>query len=406
MIGRDPVDRALAAWIAEHERSRPGYLDEVLAATARTRQRPAWSFPGRWLPVELTMARTRTPGIPSSVVLALLVLALLAAALVAVGTRRPLPEPFGPAGNGLVAYASPAGDIVTVDPATGESRVVGGGPGFESMPVFSRDGTRLAFVRKTDAGVTLVAAGADGRGEVVLTPEPLRRITHHAWSPDGSHVAFVAGQKLHLAASDGSGVTSLALDPRVEGAPLWRPPAGKEILVRGRTDQGLALYLVDPEAGTARAISEPIKGYPEAYSHMAFTPDGMRLVGHVERAVALLDLDRSTGEVIRQTRLGTDLDKAFEAALSPDGTRVVMGSVIGELGGLRVVALADPTRSKQVGPGLISHEFGMAWAPDGSRILFWGTDRDDVRFIDPESGVSEFADWLGFREPSWQRVAP
>ena len=38
----------------------PDYRDEVLATAVRTRQRPAWTFPGRWLPMDIT---TRTiPG--------------------------------------------------------------------------------------------------------------------------------------------------------------------------------------------------------------------------------------------------------------------------------------------------------------------------------------------------------
>ena len=29
----------------------PDYRNEALAAAARTRQRPSWTFPGRWLPM-------------------------------------------------------------------------------------------------------------------------------------------------------------------------------------------------------------------------------------------------------------------------------------------------------------------------------------------------------------------
>ena len=36
-------------------RRTPDYRDDVVRQTARTRQRPAWTFPERWLPVDLTM---------------------------------------------------------------------------------------------------------------------------------------------------------------------------------------------------------------------------------------------------------------------------------------------------------------------------------------------------------------
>lgn len=72
MMNRD-VDRVLVDWLAEHDLSRPNYLDEVLAVTARTRQRPAWSFPAQWLP----------KGVLGSPVARRLVLVLVAALLLA-----------------------------------------------------------------------------------------------------------------------------------------------------------------------------------------------------------------------------------------------------------------------------------------------------------------------------------
>lgn len=72
MMNRD-VDRVLVDWLAEHDLSRPNYLHEVLAVTARTRQRPAWSFPAHWLP----------KGVLGSPVARRLVLVLVAALLLA-----------------------------------------------------------------------------------------------------------------------------------------------------------------------------------------------------------------------------------------------------------------------------------------------------------------------------------
>jgi len=84
----------------------PDYIDDVLGRTGSLRQRPAWTFPGRWLPMDLTMPR-RTTAVPVRPLLLLALLAVLIAALVvvAVGSRRPLPPPFGVADNGLIAYS-------------------------------------------------------------------------------------------------------------------------------------------------------------------------------------------------------------------------------------------------------------------------------------------------------------
>ena len=62
---------------------------------------------------------------------------------------RQVPQPFGRAANGLVAYAA-AGDIFTVDPVTGVSTAIITGPETDINPRWSRDGTHLAFERKID----------------------------------------------------------------------------------------------------------------------------------------------------------------------------------------------------------------------------------------------------------------
>ena len=39
----------------------PDYIDDVLATTAQRRQRPAWTFPERWLPMDITTHASRRP---------------------------------------------------------------------------------------------------------------------------------------------------------------------------------------------------------------------------------------------------------------------------------------------------------------------------------------------------------
>ena len=120
----------------------PDYRDDLLWQTARTSQRSAWSFPGRWLPMaDLVTERVTAPRVPWRIVgVALVIIALLIAGTVAfVGSQQPkLPPPFGVAHNGLIAFEQ-AGDIVTLDPKTAATRVLVGGPEQDSAPaVFQR----------------------------------------------------------------------------------------------------------------------------------------------------------------------------------------------------------------------------------------------------------------------------
>ena len=85
----ESIDRVLADWLHEGPESGPREgLERSLAATRRVGQRPGWTLPERWLPMQLTMARTRCQRpILVIVVLALLIVALVATALF-IGSQR------------------------------------------------------------------------------------------------------------------------------------------------------------------------------------------------------------------------------------------------------------------------------------------------------------------------------
>ncbi len=57
----DPFEQRITAAIDEIAAPRrPDYLDDILRQTARTSQRPRWTFPGRWLPVDTNLSPART----------------------------------------------------------------------------------------------------------------------------------------------------------------------------------------------------------------------------------------------------------------------------------------------------------------------------------------------------------
>lgn len=88
----ESMDRVLADWLHEGPESGPREgLERSLAATRRVGQRPGWTLPERWIPMELTMARARVQRpVLVIVVVALLTAALVAAALV-IGTQPQQP---------------------------------------------------------------------------------------------------------------------------------------------------------------------------------------------------------------------------------------------------------------------------------------------------------------------------
>src|SRR3954451_17315138 len=142
----DAFEDLMASWL--HARAdgtgEEAVLDAALARTARRRPRPGWSLPERWIPTELTTRLRPTPRPYAFLaIVALLVLAVAVALLVA-GSSRHVAPPFGLAANGKMAFVQ-AGQIYTSESAGTMPRAVTTGPATYDRPIFSRDGTRMAF---------------------------------------------------------------------------------------------------------------------------------------------------------------------------------------------------------------------------------------------------------------------
>src|SRR5919197_639565 len=104
-VMNERTERQLAAWLMEGpDRGPTEGLERVLALTRQTRQRPSWTFPERWIPMQLAIPRTAFVIPRGAVLLVVAVLLLLATLWIAgVGRSPRLPAPIGLAGNGLLA---------------------------------------------------------------------------------------------------------------------------------------------------------------------------------------------------------------------------------------------------------------------------------------------------------------
>jgi hypothetical protein len=251
----------------------PDYRDDIVRRTAGTRQRPAWAFPERWISMATFTARTavvRQMPWRAMGLIALLILTLLAAAFI-VGSQqpRPLPAPFGPAANGSVIYAAD-GDIYSVDPVTKTAKAIVSGPELDFDPVWSRDGSRFAFMRQTADGIYVARSdGGDVRRVVPVASGyllPDGEILEYSFSPDGSEllVAIRCGQTF-IGKTDGSGVRELA-GVSTHGDARFRP-GGKQIAFTPCDETGIALVNTDGQACAtspvpwARTCTEPRRGH-------------------------------------------------------------------------------------------------------------------------------------------------
>ena len=211
----EAFDQLMSTWLDEraHGPAADPVLDAALSRTRQARPLPGWLLPERWLPMPLTTRFATGPRL-APILLILGLLLALAVAIALVGSQRRLPPPFGLAAPGVVAFVAD-GDLWTANP-DGSNRVrLTTDPRIDGFPVFSRDGTRIAFKRLPvdnsrpdweDWG-DIVVADADGGHPIVLdadvhSPSPM------TWSGDGRSLVYsrsVDGvDQVFIAATDGS----------------------------------------------------------------------------------------------------------------------------------------------------------------------------------------------------------
>ena len=411
----------------------PDYIDNVLASSARVRQRPAWMFPERWLPmVDVARQPVFMARLPwRSVALAMLVLALLlAAAFVYVGSQQRVPAPpFGVARNGVIAYEA-GGDIFTADAGTGATSAILKGPEKDLGPRYSLDGQQFVFERKVagSQGSQLYVARSDGSNLTLVTPEPVvlaAGLSGRAWekyefSPDGRTILIATagsgGGTMMLAQSDGTGVRQLDVGmPASE--PSFRPPDGAEILFIGSQGIRRGLFAVNPTSGKIRTVRML---FPEMdLAGASWSPDGTRIAywswggtnGGLDSRSHVIAAD-GTGDKELPSPPGAVWNA--HATWSNDGTKLFIAR--GYSGGFTdvrgVVIPSDGSNfGIEVAPAVeTACCAAWMWSPDDSELLGRpapiGIEPSQPVIIDAVTGKSRLAPWTATSDPTWQRLAP
>jgi dipeptidyl aminopeptidase/acylaminoacyl peptidase len=422
MTSEPILDRRLRERMAEL--AAPGdtsaAIDNVLSTTGRLRPEPRWLVLLKEPPMRTSSVLVAgSPPMRTGLVLALVALLVALAATVAVGALVLRPTPvapaYGPAGNGQIALAV-EGDILSISATGGSPTPITSGPDIDSLPSYSRDGSRIAFVRGTggpSGSQRLMVANADGTGAVVASPE-LLEIQAFDWSPTGDRLAVLGDIRLgpapsvFVAAADGSTWSELEIGSLAPSTFIaWRPPAGDELVFRAHPEVGdpaAALYAIAPDGGVVRPLmdpAEPESGDACAVCDVELAPDGQHATfwtwgpnqtGEVNAWGRVLDL--ASGDVRIATTWG-----GSSSPITPDGR-----SIVGVGSRLELEPIDGSAPSRTVGPEFDPAGVHIAISPDGSRVVITESSGDRT-LVDIASGEATPLDARSEGHLSWQRLA-
>jgi Tol biopolymer transport system component len=417
---RDDFDRLMGLWMeAEARVLEPEHLlDSVLDQTRGARRIPGWRLAERWLPRRLVLPLGSLPRLAPL----LLMIALLLAAIVAyvlVGSTPRLPDPFGLAANGRVAFLS-NGQIHTANPDGSNPVQLTFGIRSTAQAVWSRDGTRIAYKLCSPSSTAaepalfgdLVVANADGSNPITIHPDA-KGMSPASWSPDGRWLVYslLVGEvdQIYVAASDGSSPPSDIGNPAtINWAPMFSPDGTKIAYFV----QSSGIEVMNRDGSDSRRLNTSAFGEIDSAQ---WHPDGNRIVVSAATSAAndiwFLYLDGTP-----ERRLLSVGRAEVSPSWSPDGSRLLYLTSTTGTSFTLMVATADGT-NERVMPGEYSY-INPIWSPDGGRIAAVNDLGSVVRvtILDPDGvadaivveGLLPADSVIALRSdiPEWQRIAP
>jgi WD40 repeat protein len=230
------------------------------------------------------------------------------------------------------------------------------------------------------AGNTLSAIEPDGDPHWSISAEGT--VADPRWSPSGFRIAYRAGRSLWVVAGDGTGKTLLDLRT-APLAPVWSPQG---LALLAYVDSGSTVRIVDTDRREVLGAARALAGIKE----LEWAPDGSALL---EASPSSLRLRRLTlGKLV--SRLGIEPARELglpagaridDAAFSPGGDSIaallLLPARAGRPARSEAVLIDATTGSRRPlfsAPGRLS---GLAWSPDGSRLLIGWRDANQWLFV-------------------------
>ncbi len=307
------------------------------------------------------------------------------------------------------------------------------GTSLDLEPVWSPQGDRVAFASRIDTNndgvidalndtASLVVVNADGSNRLPLVSDTLN-VTLPAWSPDGNRLAFVSRRDVnadgvinsadpgavYVVDAVGGGLRRVSPEDVDASDPDWSPDGARlaysgvkdtngDTIIDKNTGDAASIYVVQVDGGAITQITDGSSDFDPQWS-----PDGARIAfvsfrrddtrdGIITPAdvpsITVIDAD---GGNRRQVTDDETID--FDPRWSPDGALIAFRSYRSDSNGDGAVTIQDLPgiyKISALGGNLVqlSDPAGAAehptWSSDGTRLAYHGTidsNNDGVREV-------------------------
>jgi len=244
-------------------------------------------------------------------------------------------------------------------------------PAEDVCPDWSPDGTQLVFITARhdpnptgcfrDCSYEIYVMNADGSNPRRLTDTPANEL-HPVWSPDGSQIAFASARdgnnEIYVMDSDGSNARRLTDTEAGEMHPTWSPD-GSRIAFNSDRDGNWEIYVIDADGSNPRRLTDS----PAWDLFPDWSPDGTEIVffttdpGKQNQDIAVMAADGSNLRLLTDTPRTVDEDPVW----SPDGAYIAFQS--DRDGNFEIYAMrADGSEQRNLSKAR-NDEYWPSWRP-------------------------------------------
>ena len=273
-------------------------------------------------------------------------------------------------------------------------------------PVWSPDGKRIAFMSSRDGNADIFTMTVDREQLINLTKSDMLE-AYPTWSPDGEQIAFSralgdTSLRIYVIDSNGENEVQLVDLPLRNYFPSWSPGGDRLAFVNQPDQAGRTslIYTVAPDGKNLQAVydnpQEWIRG-------IAWSRDETQILFDVVgNRIGFLNME--TNEV---HMINVPVHGLYSPDWSPHGQDIIFSAYPEietdklHIGVFIIDRDGNPLRTILTDMPHSTHD-GLAWSPDGNKILFGGDGGLYTLDLDTES-IELFIESAS--EPDWQDIS-